>query len=136
MQGSMSDLPKKIQAATQELRQLQRDIQSPLPAAGPRLAEIESAALKEFKAVVDYVRRLIWTYLQADSRESGLNIDEQIRSLRLQHVTEMLHTIQQEVQGRKLESNPATMSFLNAVQEIADAAFKRHSPESKIERAS
>lgn len=136
MQGSMSDLPKKIQTATQELRQLQRDIQSPLPAAGPRLAEIDSAALKEFKAVMDYVRQLIWTYLQADSREGGLNIDEQVRSLRLQHVTEMLHTIQQEVQGRKLESNPATMSFLNAVQEIADAAFQRHSPESKIERAS
>ena len=136
MQGSMSDLPKKIQAATQELRQLQRDIQSPLPAAGPRLAEIDSAALKEFKAVMDYVRQLIWTYLQADSQEGGLNIDEQVRSLRLQHVTEMLQTIQQEVQGRKLESNPATMSFLNAVQEIADAAFQRHSPESKIERAS
>lgn len=132
----MSDLPKKIQAATQDLRQLQRDIQSPLPAAGPRLAEIDSAALKEFKVVVDYVRQLIWTYLQADSQEGGLNIDEQVRSLRLQHVTEMLHTIQQEVQGRKLESNPATMSFLNAVQEIADAAFQRHSPESKIERAS
>lgn len=132
----MSDLPKKIQAATQDLRQLQRDIQSPLPAAGPRLAEIDSAALKEFKAVMDYVRQLIWTYLQTDSQEGGLNIDEQVRSLRLQHVTEMLRTIQQEVQGRKLESNPATMSFLNAVQEIADAAFQRHSPESKIERAS
>lgn len=132
----MSDLPKKIQAATQELQQLQRDIQSPLLAAGPRLAEIDSAALKEFKAVIDYVRQLVWTYLQADSRESGLNIDERVRSLRLKHVTEMLHTIQQEVQGRKLDSNPATMSFLNAVQEIADAAFQRHSPESKIERAS
>jgi hypothetical protein len=132
----MSDLPKKIQAATQGLREIQRDIQAPLPAAGPRLAEIDSAALKEFKVVVDYIRQLIWTYLQADSRESGLNLDAQVRSLRLQHVTEMLHTIQQEVQGRKLESNPATMSFLNAVQEIADAAFQRHSAESKIERAS
>jgi len=136
MQGSMSDLPKKIHAATQDLRQLQRDIQSPLPAAGPRLAEIDSAALKEFKAVVDYVRQLIWTYLQAESGEGGLNIDEQVRSLRLQHVTKMLHAIQQEVQGRKLESNPATVSFLHAVQEIADAAFQRHTPESKIGRAS
>lgn len=122
----MSDLPKKIQATVQELRRLQKEIQSPLPASGARLAELDDAALKEFKDVIDYVRQLIWTYLQAENQKKGKNIDEEVRSLRLQRVTEMLHAIRQEAKVRQLTPNSATASFLNAVQEIADAAFKRH----------
>jgi len=123
----MSTLPEKIQSATRDLRQLQQEIQSPLPSAGPRLAELDTAALIEFKAVIDYVRQLVWTYIQADSLKHGINVDEEVRSLRLQRVTEMLQTIQQEVKVRQLIPNSATVSFLNAVQEIADAAFQKHS---------
>jgi len=122
----MTKLPEKIQSATRELRQLQEEIQSPSPAAGPRLAELDVAALKEFKAVVDYVRQLLWTYIQAHDLKRGRSVDEEVLSLRLQRVTEMLHTIQEEVKSRELSANPATVSFLNAVQEIADAAFQRH----------
>ena len=123
----MSTLPEKIQSATRDLHQLQQEIQSPLPSAGPRLAELDTAALVEFKAVIDYVRQLVWTYIQADSLKHGINVDEEVRSLRLQRVTEMLQTIQQEVKVRQLIPNSATVSFLNAVQEIADAAFQKHS---------
>jgi hypothetical protein len=123
----MSDLPQKIQATVHELRRLQQEIQSPLPASGARLAELDSDSLAEFKAAIDYMRQLIWTYLEAENRKKGHNIAEEVRSLRLRHVTEMLQTIQQEVKGRQLSSNPDTTSFLNAVQQIADAAFERHS---------
>ena len=122
----MSKLPEKIQSATRELRQLQQEIQSPSPAAGPRLGELDVDALKGFKAVIDYVRQLLWTYIQADNLKRGRTVDEEVLSLRLQRVTEMLHTIQEEVKSRELSKNPATVSFLNAVQEIADAAFQRH----------
>lgn len=135
----MSDLPEKIQAAVLDLRRLQQELQSPLATSGARLAELDSAAIKELKALVDYFRQLIWTYLQAESQKKGKNIDEEVRSLRLQHVTEMLHTIGQETKVRELAPTPAAMSFLNAVQEIADAAFKRHSTseqDSKKEKAS
>ena len=123
----MSDLPEKIHAAVLDLRRLQQDLQSPLPTSGARLAELDSAAIKELKSLVDYFRQLIWTYLQAESQKKGKNIDEEVRSLRLQHVTEMLHTIQQETKVRELTPTPVAMSFLNAVQDMADAAFKRHS---------
>jgi hypothetical protein len=124
----MSDLANRIHAVTLDLRSLQQKMQSPLPASEPPLAELDSAALKEFKTVIDYVRQLIWTYLKAESLKEGQDIDDEVRSLRLQHVTEMLHTIQQEAKVRQLKPNPDTTSFLNAVQEIADAAFKRHAP--------
>jgi hypothetical protein len=130
----MSDLANRIHAVTLDLRSLQQEIQSPLPASEPPLDELESAALKEFKTVIDYVRQLIWTYLKAESLKEGQDIDDEVRSLRLQHVTEMLHTIQQEAKIRQLKPNPETASFLNAVQEIADAAVKRHTladPEAK-----
>jgi hypothetical protein len=122
----MTKLPEKIHTATLDLRQLQQEIQSPLPASGPRLAELDTAALKEFKAVVDYVRQLLWTYIQADNLKRGKDVDEEVRSLRLKRVTEMLHTIQQETKVRQLTPNSATVSFLNAVQELADAAFQKH----------
>jgi hypothetical protein len=78
------------------------------------------------------MRQLIWTYLEVESRKKdGRSLDEEVRSLRLQHVTEMLHTIQDEAKVRQLEPNPATASFLQAVQEIADAAFQRYSPPDK-----
>ena len=38
----------------------------------------------------------------------------------------MLHTIQHEAKLREITPNSATVSFLNAVQEIADAAFQKH----------
>ena len=101
------------------------------------MAEIDSGALKEFKTTIDYVRQLLWNYIKADSIRHGQTVDEEVRSLRMQHVTEMLHTIQQEVKVRQLTPNSATISFLNAVQEIADAAFQRHATsDSNVEKAS
>jgi hypothetical protein len=133
----MSDLPEKIQSATQDLHELRREIQSPRPATGPRFAEVDSAELKQFKAALDYVRQLVWTYIQADSRTQGHNLDEEVRSLRLQHLTEMPQTIQQEVKVRQLTPNSAAVSFLKAVHEIADAAFERHvNSDSDVEQAS
>jgi septation ring formation regulator EzrA len=131
----MSNLPEKIHSATQELRRLQEDIQTSTPA--PSLAEVDSGAVREFKAAIDYVRQLLWNYIQADTAQGGQSVDEEVRSLRLQRVTEMLQAIQQEVKVRKLTPTPATVTFLNAVQEIADAAFDRHSGSgTEVEKAS
>lgn len=129
----MSNLPQKIQSVTQELRQVQQEMQ----AAAPKLAPVDAMALREFKAVIDYVRQLLWNYIQADTAQSGQSVEEEVRSLRLQHVTEMLHAIQQEVKARTLAPTPETVTFLNAVQEIADAAFERHSGSgAEVEKAS
>ncbi|MBV9075001.1 MAG: hypothetical protein JOZ10_15345 [Acidobacteria bacterium] len=132
----MTDLSKKIHAATLELKRLQREMQSPQGTTDPGLTELDSAALEEFKNVIDYVRQLIWTYLQAENLKRGKNIDDEVRSLRLKRVTEMLHSIQQEVKSRELKPSPAAVSFLNAVQEIADEAFQRHKPDSGKQKAS
>jgi hypothetical protein len=133
----MSNLPDKIHSATENLRNLQQEIQSPVADRERRLAEVDSATLKEFKKSVDHLRQLLWTYIQADGLSHGQNFDEEIRSLRLQHVTEMLHSIQQEAKLRQFKPNPATVLFLHAVQEIADAAFERHtSSDSGVERVS
>lgn len=131
----MSNLPEKIQSATQELRRLQKDIQTSITA--PKLAEIDSDAVREFKAAIDYVRQLLWNQIQADTAQSGQSVDEEVRSLRLQRVTEMLQAIQQEVKVRKLTPTPATVTFLNAVHDIADAAFERHAGSgTEIDKAS
>ena len=131
----MSNLPEKIQSATQELRRLQKDIQTSITA--PKLAEIDSEDVREFNAAIDYVLQLLWNQIQADTAQSGQSVDEEVRSLRLQRVTEMLQAIQQEVKVRKLTPTPATVTFLNAVHDIADAAFERHAGSgTEIDKAS
>jgi len=131
----MSNLPEKIQSATEELRQVQREMQA--SAAAPKAVQVDIAALREFKAVIDYVRQLLWNYIHADSAHSRQSVDEEVRSLRLQRLTEMLQAIQQEVKVRRLTPSPATVTFLNAVQEIADAVFERHSRSAtEVEKAS
>jgi len=133
----MSDLPHKIQSATEDLRRVRQELESLLPMTPTRLEDIDSVALKDFKAAIDHVRQLVWTYIQADSLKQGNNVAEEVRSLRMQRVTEMLQTIQQEVRGRRLTPDPATVSFLHAVQEIADAAFQKHSSsDSDVDKAS
>ena len=131
----MSNLPEKIHAVMQDLRTLQQEIQS-VGGKQPRLAEVDSATLKEFHKSVNDLRQLLWNYIQADNLNNGQNLDEEMRSLRLQHVTEMLQSIQRESKVRQFKPNPTTKSFLNAVHQIADAAFERHtSTDSDVEKA-
>ncbi len=69
----MSNLPEKIQSAINELRQLQEEMKA---SAAAKVEPIDTAALREFKVVIDYVRQLVWNYIRADSAHSGLNVDE------------------------------------------------------------
>lgn len=131
----MSDLPEKIQTTIDGLRQVQQEMQLLAPC--PRLAAIDRASLHEFRVVIDYVRQLLWNFIQLDDADSGENVEDEIRSRRLQRVNEMLHTIEQEVKVRRLAPSPATVTFLNSVQEIADAALERHlSSGAEVEKAS
>jgi hypothetical protein len=122
----MTELAKKIHKATQDLKRLEQDLR-------PRFSEVEdfplseldAASLNELKMTVDYVRQLLWNYVEADAHKRGGD-SEALRSIRLQRVTEMLHSIQEDVSRRDVPQSPAAVSFLNVVQEIADAAFEKH----------
>ena len=95
----MSALPKMIQVATRELREIQQQLQ-----ATPNestISDLDSQALRDFKAAVDYIRQLLWAYIEAGAgRNKGKSVDDAVRRLRLQRVTEMLQTIQEDVKGR------------------------------------
>jgi hypothetical protein len=122
----MTDLVRKIHKATQDLKRLEQDL-------WPRFSEVEdcplseldAASLRELKMTVDYVRQLLWNYVEADAHKRGGN-SETLRSIRLERVTEMLRSIQDDVKRRDVAESPAAVTFLHAVQEIADAAFERH----------
>lgn len=120
----MNKLPKMIQVATRELRQIQEQFQC-IPDENT-LAHLDSEALHQFKAAVDYTRQLLWTYIEAGAGRKGHKVNDTVRRLRLERVTEMLHTIQEDVKRRHLAHNPTTESFLHVVHEIADAAMEKH----------
>lgn len=120
----MSTLPKMIQVATRELREIQQQLQCTPDKS--TLAYLDSQALHEFKAAVDFMRQLLWAYIEAGAGKKEQNLNDAVRRLRLERVTEMLQTIQEDVKRRQLAHNPTTELFLHAVHEIADAAMEKH----------
>lgn len=129
----MSHLPEKIQSVTQELGQVQQEMQ----AAAPKLAPVDSSAPVSSRQSSITCGSFSGTTFRLIPAQSGHRVEEEVSSLRLERVTEMLDTIQQEVKARRLTPTPARVTFLNAVQEIADAAFERHSgAATDIEKAS
>jgi hypothetical protein len=112
-----------IHVATRELRQIQQQLQSAPDQS--TFSYLDSPALHEFKAAVDYTRQLLWAYMAAGNGKAQ-SVNSAMRLLRLERVTEMLQSIQEDVRHRQLAHNPATKSFLHAVHEIADAAMEKH----------
>ena len=123
----MTELAKKIHQATQDLKRLEQELRPHMLSRveDSSVAEPESASIRELKMTVDYVRQLLWNYVETDPDKRGAHAEE-LRSIRLQRVTEMLHSIQEDVKRRNMAASPAEASFLHAVQEIADAAFEKH----------
>ncbi|HET9743373.1 MAG TPA: hypothetical protein VFQ00_11545 [Terriglobales bacterium] len=97
--------------------------------------ELDLATLRELKKAVDGLRRALWVQIEAEHRKSGKKLKEEVRSLRLQNLTEMLQSVQEDLKVRELRPTSETASFLNAVHKIADAALERHTPASHREKA-
>ena len=130
----MKNLPGKIHRATRTLEDIKRQLHAGATKADAAV-ELDLATLRDLKKAVDGLRRALWVQIEAEHRKSGKKLKEEVRSLRLQNLTEMLQSVQEDLKVRQLRPTSETASFLNAVHKIADAALERHIPASHREKA-
>ncbi|MBI2681886.1 MAG: hypothetical protein HYX26_01470 [Acidobacteriales bacterium] len=84
-----------------------------------------SSCLEELKAAVDNMRHLLWSYVEAQSGRQT-DISRALQSVRMKRVTEMLKTLQPDVQQSRLAPTPEADHFLEMVTKIAKSTVDRH----------
>lgn len=127
----MSELSIRIRRVTEDLKAIQRELSD--AAGGPAqhreevMEEMLNAEMvQEFKSAVDQMRHLLWAYIETQSQTRPEVRGNAIRDLRMQRVTEMLRVLQPTVAESREDDTPATLSFLEVVQSIANSAMDDH----------
>lgn len=127
----MPDLTTRIRRVTEDLQAIQDDLGAASKTHGSAereamLRELASSdMLHEFKAAVDHMRHLLWSYIESVQRDE--KIERTLERVRMRRVTEMLRILEPDVSEKKMEhATPEFDSFFDAVQKIASKALDRH----------
>jgi hypothetical protein len=126
----MTKLTDRIRRVTEDLHAIQSELGA---AAKPQVAAaererimqqlVEANLVHEFKAAVDHMRHLLWSYIEASS---GKEVPETLQNVRMQRVTEMLRILKPSVREQQIAGSAEATSFFDIIQEIASDAVTRH----------
>jgi len=86
---------------------------------------LEENLLNDFKAAVDHMRHLLWSYVEAETRKRGGDLRATMQQLRIQRVTEMLRVLAPSVEEAKVNHQSEARSFFEVIQQIADSTMDR-----------
>ena len=130
----MSDLTRRIRRVTDDLHAVQDVLNAaarPDAPASERDAVMEELinmrVLDEFKASVDNMRHLLWSYIEASNAKNTHGVSHTLQQVRMQRVTEMLRILQPNVEESKVAVSPESKSFFEVIQKIANSAVESHS---------
>ncbi len=87
---------------------------------------INMRVLDEFKASVDNMRHLLWSYIEASNAKSAHGVSHTLQQVRMQRVTEMLKILQPNVEESNISSSPESKSFFEVIHKIANSAVDSH----------
>jgi hypothetical protein len=128
----MSDLAHTIKRVTKDLEYIQEELNhaARFDASAPareRVMEqmMDVDMIQNLKAAVDNMRQLLWSYIEASSKE-GKDVGETLQSLRMQRVTDMLRILKPDLEEDRLKRAPETQTFLEMVTSIAHSAVEKH----------
>ena len=129
----MSELSTRIQRVTEDLRAIQAELDA---AAQPSATSTDRERIMdellqlnlmgEFKAAVDHMRLLLWSYIEASSAHNPNSVERTLQSVRLQRVTEMLKILQPGMQEASMATAPEAQSFFDVIHKIAHSTMDRH----------
>lgn len=132
----------EIRRVTQELRTIEKHLVE-ITSVRPSDANVsttldpllDAEVIKEFKAAVDTMRQLLWSYLESAYKTNGTNLHIAMHTFRMQRVTEMLRVLEEPFRSpwsaAELAKTPEGYSFLSKVNEIAELAYERHFEEQR-----
>ena len=129
----MSDLTTRIHRVTSDLQAIQSILDR---AASPKVSKEErdsvmdemlnTELINEFKASVDHMRLLLWSYIEAASSEKKQDISYKLQAVRMQRVTEMLSALKPAMEQHHTSFAPEAASFFEMVQSVAKATVDQH----------
>lgn len=132
----MPEFTLRIQRVTEELRHIFTELERAAHAdADPAYRQRVSRSLlapgvvKDFKTVIDDMRLILWSYMEADqkaSSESIQNIEAKLQSVRMQRVTEMLRALEPDVHAPSTNQLPEAHTFFELIHNIANTTVDRH----------
>ena len=130
----MSELTSRIHRVIEDLHAVQGIMnaaarpEAPAPERDAVMEElINMRVLDEFKAAVDNMRHLLWSYIEASNTKSAHGVSQTLQHVRMQRVTEMLRILQPNVEESKISASPASKSFFEVIQKIANSAERNSS---------
>ncbi len=129
----MPDFTDRIRRVTADLQAIRLELETAaLPGADPGFRQriagelLEPATIDPFKAVVDEMRLMLWSYIEAGSKDSPQGLEAKVQSVRMQRVTNMLKTIQPEVGSPSTAALPGAATFFELIHDIAHNTIDRH----------
>ena len=128
----MSELTSRIRRVTDDLHAVQEVLNSaarPNAPAAERDAVMEELIsmriLDEFKAAVDNMRHLLWSYIEASNAKNAHGVSATLQHVRMQRVTEMLRILQPNMEESKIAASPESKSFFEVIHKIAITADRQ-----------
>jgi hypothetical protein len=125
----MSELSTLIRRVTEDLHSIQGELAE---AAASKAAKehrdqvmqqmVDANLVNEFKTAVDHMRLILWSYVEAASRNQ--DVGETLQHVRMQRVTEMLKVL--DVEDVKASQAPEAESFIDLINQIANTTLDRH----------
>lgn len=135
----MSDLASRIRRVTEDLQAIQSELNDAARKGQHRQRELVMSQmadldlLQDFKAAVDHMRHLLWSYIEATSSRNRTDVTKTLQSVRMQRVTEMLRILKPSIAESKITRTPEAVSFLEAIQSIAHETMDEHEHESNVQ---
>lgn len=133
----MSDLASRIRRVTEDLQAIQDELNAAARQGDHQQREkvmdemSNLDLLHDFKAAVDHMRHLLWSYIEASSSQNRTDVSRTLQSVRMQRVTEMLRILAPSIAESKIPRTPEAVSFLEAIQSIAHETMDEHESQEK-----
>jgi len=135
----MEELRSRIQRVTSDLRYIQDSLYEVSKTSATetvRNAALETLLqgniLYDFKSAVDHMRHLLWSYIEAQTKQRGGDFQGTLQQVRMQRVTEMLRVLAPEVEEAGALKRPEAQGFFDVIQQIANSAVDRNMGKERV----
>ena len=129
----MEELKSRIQRVTSDLRFIQDRLYEVSRSSAPNKSRdavletmLQGNLLYDFKSAVDHMRHILWSYIEAQTKLRGADLQGTLQQVRLQRVTEMLRVLAPAMEESDSRNNPEARGFFDVIQQIANTTMDRN----------
>jgi hypothetical protein len=133
----METVSVRIRRITDDLKVLQEDLyraafDRPEDGSLEQIVDevLDFKLVADLKSTVDYMRHLLWAYIEVSAKSDSSKIDQALQASRMNRATEMLRLLRNRF-GERQSIDPKDASFIEQMSSMVDASLKeRDKPKS------